>query len=114
MADADRTAARKKLPLGQVVQVYSLYADVEPLDADVAATARERTGSAMYLCTARRTMRKLISESHGEMCVGDRVRFLPTGGTAQLPGGERDEFQVEGVIEARARTQKHPHPRRQL
>ena len=100
MADAARTAERKKLPVGRVLQVYSLYSDVEPLDGDVAAKALERTGSGLVLCTARRTMRKLISEELGEFCVGDRVRFTPTGGTAQLPGGGRAEFQVEGVIEA--------------
>ena len=101
MADADLSAERKKLPIGSVVQVYSLYIDVEPLDADVAETARRRTGSGTFLCTARRTMRKLISEELGEVCVGDRVRFRPTGGTARLPGGERDvDMQAEGVIEA--------------
>lgn len=100
MADADRAAEQKKLPVGEVIQVYSLYADVRPLDKSVSDKALERTGSPLFLCTARRTMRKLIADTHGEMCVGDRVRFTPTGGTTRLPSGDATQFQVEGVIEA--------------
>jgi ribosome biogenesis GTPase len=100
MADVERAAERKKLPVGEVVQVYSLYVDVQPRDPGVSATAAARTGSGMYLCTARRTMRKLISEELGEVVVGDLVRFLPTGGTARLPGGESEQYQLEGVIES--------------
>jgi ribosome biogenesis GTPase len=100
MEDADRTAERKKLPVGEVVQVYSLFVDVQPRDDRVAAAAMERTGSGTYLCTARRTMRKLIEEELGEVVVGDRVRFSPTGGTARLPGGESEQYQLEGVIES--------------
>src|SRR5688572_14054380 len=74
MADVEMAAARKKLPLGEVVQVYSLFVDVMPSDPEVATAAEARTGSGMFLCTARRTMRKLISEELGEIVVGDLVR----------------------------------------
>ena len=100
MADAGLSAERKRLPLGQVVQVYSLFSEVEPQDAAVAEAARRRTGSGTFLCTARRTMRKLIGESHGEVVVGDMVRFRPNGGTTKLPSSEGGQLQAEGVIEA--------------
>ena len=35
MADVERAAERKKLPVGEVVQVYSLYVDVQPRDPGV-------------------------------------------------------------------------------
>ena len=100
MEDAERTAERRKLPIGEVVQVYSLFVDVQPQDDAVAGAARERTGSGMFLCTARRTMRKLIEQELGEIVVGDLVRFSPTGGTTRLPGGESEQYQLEGVIES--------------
>jgi ribosome biogenesis GTPase len=100
MADVELAAERKKLPVGEVIQVYSLFADVHPRDEAVARSAVDRTGSPMYLCTARRTMRKLIAEELGEMVVGDLVRFAPTGGTTRLPGGESEQYQLEGVIES--------------
>ncbi len=100
MADAERAAQAKKLPIGQVLQVYSLFAEVEPQDPAASAEALGRTGSGNFLCTARRTMRKLIEATHGEIVVGDQVRFTPTGGTARLPGGEGVGLQAEGVIEA--------------
>src|SRR5690606_35489464 len=64
MTDAELLADRRKLPLGEVIQVYSLYADVDPKEEAVAAEAQKRTGNRMYLCTARRTMRKVIGDSH--------------------------------------------------
>jgi ribosome biogenesis GTPase len=92
MTDARLAAAKKALPIGQVVQVHSLYASVE--DAD------DRT----LLCTSRRTMRKVIAAEMGEVCVGDRVRFAQTGGTARLTESEALDGTVrelpEGVIEA--------------
>ena len=100
MAEAEHAAARKALPVGQVVQVYSLFADIEPQDPAIADETRRRTGRPMFLCTARRTMRKVIAEELGEIVVGDLVRFLPTGGTTRLPGGDDAQFQLEGVVEA--------------
>lgn len=100
MADVALTAQRKKLPVGQVVQVYSLYADVMPQDEQVARQAEGRTGSGMFLCTARRTTRKLIEEELGEIVVGDLVRFTPTGGTMKLPTDAGAGMRAEGVIEA--------------
>jgi ribosome biogenesis GTPase len=50
------------LPIGQVVQVYSLYCDVEH---------EGRT----YLCVVRKTLVKV----QGEVVVGDQVRFRITG-----------------------------------
>lgn len=100
MADAELAAERKKLPVGEVVQVYSLFADVEPRDEAVATSARQRTGSGLVLCTARQTMRKLIADSHGQIVVGDVVRFRATGGTANLPADEGAGLRLEGVIES--------------
>ena len=105
MADAELAAERKKLPVGEVVQVYSLFADVEPRDGAVAAAALQRTGSPIVLCTARQTMRKLIEQSHGQIVVGDVVRFQTTGGTAKLPADVGAGLRLEGVIES-VRTRK--------
>ena len=91
MADARRAAETRALPLGEVVQVHSLFATVQK-------------GNQPFLCTSRRTMRKVIAEEMGEVCVGDRVRFDLTGGTAKLHESETLDGSVqelpEGVIEA--------------
>ena len=83
-----------------MVQVYSLYADVEPRDEAVAAAAVQRTGSGLVLCTTRQTTRKLVEQSHGQIVVGDVVRFRPTGGTANLPTDAGAGMRLEGVIES--------------
>ncbi len=99
MGDARLAAEKKALPVGEIVQVHSLYASVEDRSGD----ARRGEGP-MLLCTSRRTMRKVIAEEMGEVCVGDRVRFRPTGGTANLHAGESVDGEAielpEGVIEA--------------
>ncbi len=64
------------LPLGQVVQVYSLYCDVKAPDA-------------IYRCTIRKTLNKV---SDYATVVGDFVRFRPSGGT-------NERGQLEAVIE---------------
>ena len=91
MADARRAAETKALPIGEVVQVHSLFSSV-------------RDGDETVLCTSRRTMRKVIAQEMGEVCVGDRVRFDRTGGTARLHESETLDGGVlelpEGVIEA--------------
>lgn len=64
------------LPLGDVVQVYSLFSEIEHADKT-------------YLCVARRTLQR-VSET--QLVVGDRVRFR----TLEM----RDELgREEGVIE---------------
>ncbi|MEL7239266.1 MAG: hypothetical protein AAGK78_10420, partial [Planctomycetota bacterium] len=91
MSDARLAAEKKALPVGEILQVYSLYLEV-----------RDDVGK-HFLCTARRTMRKVISEAMGELVVGDRVRFRDTQGTVKLPGatGEGEhQTMAEGVIEA--------------
>ncbi len=92
MADARHAAAKKALPIGEVIQVHSLFLSVED-DA-----------GELLLCTSRRTMRQVIAEEMGELCVGDRVRFRRTGGTTNLTESESIDGQShvlpEGVIEA--------------
>ncbi len=68
--------ALEQLPVGEVVQVYSLYVDVEAPDAT-------------YLCVVRKT---LIRVSETSIVVGDRVRFSPTGTFD-------DSGRPEGVVE---------------
>ncbi|HLL88613.1 MAG TPA: GTPase RsgA, partial [Tepidisphaeraceae bacterium] len=64
------------LPLGEVVQVFSLYAEV-------------RHGDVTYLCTTRRTLSKV---GNTYVIVGDRVRFRPANKTSETG-------QPEGVVE---------------
>jgi len=91
LADARLAAQKKALPLGEVVQVHSLYLSVEG-------------PGGLALCTSRRTMRQVIKAELGELCVGDRVRFRLTGGTANLTESETLDGTArqlpEGVIEA--------------
>ncbi|MEM1010765.1 MAG: ribosome small subunit-dependent GTPase A, partial [Planctomycetota bacterium] len=91
-ADARLAAEKKALPIGDVRQVHSLFSSVEDDAGEI------------VLCTSRRTMRKVIAETDGEICVGDRVRFRRTGGTTRLTESESLDGQShilpEGVIEA--------------
>ena len=80
-----------RLPMGRVVQVYSLFLDVEPL-GDPAAPAPPR---GRHLCVVRKTLRKV---SATQPVVGDRVRFAVTGGRAKDPLDEAATL-PEGVIE---------------
>ncbi len=63
------------LPTGQVVQIHSLYCEV-------------KVESRSYLCVVRKTLTKV----HGDVVVGDRVRFRVADEQAQ-PGSP------QGVIE---------------
>ena len=92
MNDARLSAEKKKLPIGEILQVYSLYLEVREGVGD-------RSGEHL-LCTARRTMRKVISEEMGELVVGDVIRYRPTGGTADLPSRETDEGETLSLPEA--------------
>lgn len=58
------------LPLGHVIQVFSLFAEVQDL-ADPSTT---------YLATTRKTLNKLRDSG---IVVGDRVRVRPTGKTQE-------------------------------
>ncbi|HEY2585346.1 MAG TPA: ribosome small subunit-dependent GTPase A [Tepidisphaeraceae bacterium] len=58
-AEEQSDADLQTLPIGQVIQVYSLYSDVE---------CGERT----YLCVVRKTLNR---RSDSAVLVGDRVRF---------------------------------------
>lgn len=58
-----QAADLETLPVGQVIQVFSLYIEVQ----------HDQT---TYLCTVRKTMTRL---SDTAVIVGDRVRFRPTG-----------------------------------
>lgn len=99
MNDARLAAEKKALPIGEIVQVHSLYASVEDRSA-----GKPRGEGDVLLCTSRRTMRKVIAEEMGEVCVGDRVRYRRTGGTANLTESESLDGQShelpEGVIES--------------
>jgi ribosome biogenesis GTPase len=76
---AQGSAASKDLealPIGQVLQVYSLFCDVEH-DGQI------------YLCVIRKTLTKLAET---QVVVGDLVRFRATGGTD-------DQGRPEAVVE---------------
>lgn len=62
-ADASLSADLDGLPLGEVIQVYSLYLEVAGSDQT-------------YLCVRRRTQHRLADT---QVVVGDRVRFRPAG-----------------------------------
>jgi ribosome biogenesis GTPase len=66
------------LPLGEVVQVHSLFSDVEH-------------GGVAYLCVVRKTLTKV---SDTALIVGDRVRLRPTGVTHE---GGRPEAVIERI-----------------
>lgn len=75
-ADDDCERDINHLPIGEVVQVYSLFSDVE-------------FEGRMHLCVVRKTLAK-ASETF--VVVGDRVRFRTTGSTDE-------QGRPEGVIE---------------
>src|SRR4051812_46998360 len=56
------------LPIGQVIQVYSLFSEVEH-------------AGEMYLCVVRKTLSKV---SDTAIVVGDRVRFRPIETRAEV------------------------------
>jgi ribosome biogenesis GTPase len=62
-ADDEFTGDLDALPLGEVIQVHSLFCDV-------------LHGGVVYLCVVRKTMNKV---SDTALVVGDRVRFRVTG-----------------------------------
>lgn len=77
--EAQQTADIDSLPLGEVVQVFSLYSEVEHADKT-------------YLCVVRKTLQK-VSET--QLVVGDRVRFRPV--EARDESG-REEAVIEQVL----------------
>ena len=84
---AERRAGQDRfahLPVGRVVQVFSLYVEVEG----------PPPGPATLLCTVRKT---LARTSETQIIVGDSVRFLATGGTETDVAGR---MMPEAVIEA--------------
>jgi ribosome biogenesis GTPase len=74
-ASADLTS----LPIGEVIQVHSLFSEVE----------RNRI---TYLCVTRKTLNKLSDTS---IVVGDRVRFRESGTTDELG---RPEAVIEEIL----------------
>ena len=67
-----------KLPLGEVIQVHSLFSDVLGDDG------------IMYRCVQRKTLAKV---SHTQLVVGDRVRFA-------ISPELNDQTKNEAVIES--------------
>src|SRR5688500_17746357 len=78
-ASAAGTTDLESLPVGQVMQVYSLYCEV-------------MHDGVLWLCTTRKTLNKL---SKTQIVVGDRVRFRPSGRTDDLG---RPEAVIEQVM----------------
>lgn len=81
-AEGEQTADVEKLPIGEVIQVYSLYCEVD-----------HPTG--LRLCVVRKTLNKLSASS---IIVGDRVRFRDTEIRDELG---RPEAVVEQVLPRR-------------
>lgn len=77
------SADTETLPIGEVVQVFSLYTEVQ-FDG--------RT----YLCIVKRTMTRATDLY---VVVGDRVRFRIDPGAASLTTGATNEVKPEAVIE---------------
>lgn len=78
-AEAGQVEDIDSLPVGEVVQVFSLYSEVEH-------------GDKTYLCVVRKTLQK-VSET--QLVVGDRVRFRPV--EARDESG-REEAVIEQVL----------------
>jgi len=74
-AEEESGADIQTLPIGQVVQVHSIYSDVE------------HEGKT-YLCVVRKTLRRI---SDTQIVVGDRVRFRP----AELSEEQRQKLLAE-------------------
>jgi ribosome biogenesis GTPase len=70
------------LPIGDVVQVHSLFSEVE-------------VGGKIFLCVVRRTMTKVAD---GFVIVGDRVRFRETG---MVDDQGRSEAVIEQILPRR-------------
>jgi ribosome biogenesis GTPase len=97
-AEGSTGQALDQLPIGEVIQVYSLFADVEAADAT-------------YLCVVRKTLSRI---SDTAIVVGDRVRFAPTGtfDDSGRPEGVVEQLLQRETILARADSfkglQSHP------
>jgi ribosome biogenesis GTPase len=97
-AEGSTGQALDRLPIGEVIQVYSLFADVEAADA-------------IYLCVVRKTLSRV---SDTAIVVGDRVRFTPTGtfDDSGRPEGVVEQLLQRETILARADSfkglQSHP------
>jgi hypothetical protein len=70
------------LPLGQIIQVYSLYSVVE-------------SAGTTYLCVVRKTLNKMTDFA---VIVGDEVRFRPVAAEDAKTGAGED-VPPQGVIE---------------
>lgn len=79
LAEQEAEVNVESLPVGQVVQVYSLYYDVEHQDT-------------IRLCVVRKTVNKLLDSP---IVVGDQVRFRDTGLTDEQG---RPEAVIEQVL----------------
>jgi ribosome biogenesis GTPase / thiamine phosphate phosphatase len=75
-AEEESGADIQTLPIGQVVQIHSIYSDVE------------HEGKT-YLCVVRKTLRRI---SDTQIVVGDRVRFRP----ADLSDDQRQKLLGDG------------------
>ncbi len=86
------------LPIGEVVQVYSLFADVE-------------YEGVIHLCVVRKTMSRAADSG---IVVGDRVRFRLTGSTDESgrPEGVVEQVMPRSTVLTRADSFKaqHEHP----
>lgn len=73
-SEQDANVDRPSLPIGQVIQVHSLFSEVQHEDA--AADADDADDSDVRLCVVRKTLARLADTF---IVVGDRVRFRDTG-----------------------------------
>lgn len=78
-AEEETPTDLESLPVGQAIQVHSLFIEVE-------------CGGEILLCVVRKTMAKL---ERGWVVVGDRVRFRPTGMTDEQG---RPEAVIEQIL----------------
>ncbi len=78
-ADVANPAGAESLPIGEVIQIHSLFCEVE-------------YGGATWLCVTRKTLNKT---SNTAIVVGDRIRFRP-GNTKDALG--RPEAIIEEVL----------------
>jgi ribosome biogenesis GTPase len=81
-AEEDAQIDMGSLQVGQVIQVHSLFCEVEH-------------GETIYLCVVRKTLMKVAGAS---VIVGDEVRFRPTGSTDEAG---RPEAVVEEILPRR-------------
>lgn len=97
-ADEDFAGDIDSLAIGEVIQVHSLFSDVQ-------------FGETFYLCVVRKTLSKI---SDTAVVVGDRVRIRPTGITHETG---RPEAVIEQILPRRtvltradSFKQQLPHP----